>query len=88
MPLYDFQCKSCGAISEFFLKMSDPPPAKCKACGEGPVTKLLSAPNFHLKGGGWFADGYDGKSNQTKKPKKSGDTSSKSTPKTDTPPAT
>ena len=69
MPNYEFECTSCGAIMELFIKMSDPNPTKCSECGGGPVNKLLSAPNFHLKGGGWYADGYDGKSN--KKPKSS-----------------
>lgn len=70
MPNYEFECVSCGAIMELFMKMSDKNPTTCTECGGGPVKKLISAPNFHLKGGGWYADGYDGKSN--KKPKSSG----------------
>jgi len=60
MPLYDYQCKKCGEAFEYLQKFSDPPMTKCEACG-GKLAKQLTAPAFHLKGGGWYADGYASK---------------------------
>ena len=57
MPLYGYQCSKCGEEFEYLQKFSDPPMTKCESCG-GKLEKQLSAPAFHLKGGGWYADGY------------------------------
>jgi putative FmdB family regulatory protein len=57
MPIYAYRCKKCGAEEEHIQRMSDPPIAKCESCG-GRLTRLVSAAAFHLKGGGWYRDGY------------------------------
>jgi putative FmdB family regulatory protein len=57
MPLYEYQCESCGRRSEVLQKLSDPPLAVCPHCG-GALKKLLSAPAFQLKGSGWYATDY------------------------------
>jgi putative FmdB family regulatory protein len=62
MPLYEYQCASCGQIFEVRQKFSDAPVTECKACG-GPVKKLISQSGFALKGGGWYQQGYSGQSN-------------------------
>jgi len=54
MPIYLFKCR-CGAEFEKMCKMKDTV-AFCK-CGQK-AKKIPSLPNFHLKGGGWFKDGY------------------------------
>ena len=54
MPLYEYQCEACGAHHEAMRKMSDPPLRKCPACGRPRLKRLLSAPVFRLKGGGWY----------------------------------
>ena len=64
MPLYEFRCGECAKVSEFQLKMSDPSPTTCPVCGKGTLTKIMSLPAFQLKGGGWYKDAYDGKSNK------------------------
>jgi putative FmdB family regulatory protein len=66
MPLYEFQCESCGNQFELRQKFSDEPATECPNCG-GPVKKLISQSAFALKGSGWYAEGYT-KSNETKKP--------------------
>ena len=73
MPIYEYQCEACQDICEKIMKFSDPHPETCNACGKGPMTKLMSPSSFHLKGGGWYSDGYDSKSNQkpSEKPKDS-----------------
>lgn len=63
MPLYEYQCQSCGERSEVLQRMSDPPLETCDTCG-GPLTKLISAPAFQFKGTGWYVTDYgkgDGK---------------------------
>lgn len=64
MPLYEYQCQECGTRTEELQRFSDPPLTICKSCG-GPLTKLLSAPAFHLKGSGWYATDYGGKKGES-----------------------
>lgn len=64
MPLYEYQCESCGARFELIRKFSDPPLDACPTC-QGPVRKLVSSPAFHLKGSGWYATDYAKKTAST-----------------------
>jgi len=66
MPMYEYQCTSCGDTFELRQKFSDPPATECPTCG-GPVNKLISSASFALKGGGWFTEGY-GKSKSADAP--------------------
>lgn len=61
MPLYEYQCLSCGNVSEAIQRMSDPPLSTCDQCG-GELKKLLSAPAFQFKGSGWYVTDYADKS--------------------------
>jgi putative FmdB family regulatory protein len=54
MPFYEYQCQACGEQVEALQKISDPPLKKCPACGKSRLTRLISAPVFRLKGGGWY----------------------------------
>jgi len=54
MPFYEYQCQACGAQVEVMQKISDAPLRKCPDCGKSRLTKLVSAPVFRLKGGGWY----------------------------------
>src|SRR5215813_4223439 len=60
MPIYEYECLSCGKRTEVLQRMSDAPLAACPNCG-GEVKKLISAPAFQLKGSGWYATDYGGK---------------------------
>ena len=62
MPLYEYQCESCGHRFELIQKFSDPPAETCPACGKGPVQKLVSSPAFQFKGTGWYVTDYARKS--------------------------
>jgi len=53
MPIFAYRCESCGHRLDELQKLTDEPLKDCPACGEPSLQKLLSAPNFHLKGGGW-----------------------------------
>jgi putative FmdB family regulatory protein len=72
MPLYEYECESCGHRFERIQKFSDPLVDVCPVCG-GPVRKLPSSPAIQFKGSGWYVTDYARK-DQTRP--------------TDTPPAT
>ena len=61
MPIYEYSCKKCGDVIEKIQKFSDPPLKKHPGCG-GSLTKLISQSSFQLKGSGWYATDYAGKS--------------------------
>jgi putative FmdB family regulatory protein len=54
MPFYEYTCAKCGHHHEELQKVSDPPLRKCPECGRNSLTRLISAPVFRLKGGGWY----------------------------------
>jgi putative FmdB family regulatory protein len=57
MPIYEYECSSCGKRFEIFQKMSDKPLMECRRC-KGPLHKLISNCSFQLKGTGWYATDY------------------------------
>lgn len=65
MPFYEYQCINCGHSLEAMQKVSDPPLKKCPHCGKPQLQKLMSAPVFRLKGGGWYETDF--KSDQDSK---------------------
>lgn len=91
MPIYEYQCKSCGHELEAMQKISDDPLKECPACGDLGLTKLISAAGFRLKGGGWyetdFKSGKDKKKNLAGGAESSGSSSSSEAPKTESKPA-
>jgi putative FmdB family regulatory protein len=58
MPTYEYQCQACGHQLEAFQRMADEPLKECPACKQLKLERLISAAAFHLKGGGWYKDGY------------------------------
>src|SRR5580698_718695 len=54
MPFYEYECASCKFYTEVMQKISDTPLKKCPSCGKSTLKKLISAPVFRLKGGGWY----------------------------------
>lgn len=61
MPVYEYECKSCGERFDVLQKLSDPPVTVCSLCG-GAVRKLLGTPALQFKGTGWYITDYAGKS--------------------------
>ena len=57
MPLYEYECSACHKRTEKIQKFSDPEITTCPHCA-GELKRVLSAPAFAMKGGGWYADGY------------------------------
>jgi putative FmdB family regulatory protein len=54
MPFYEYQCGACGHHHEELQKVTDRALRKCPACGRPSLKRLVSAPVFRLKGGGWY----------------------------------
>ena len=54
MPIYDYKCSNCGHEIEIIQKISDKPKIICPKCNSKSLKKLISAPSFRLKGGGWY----------------------------------
>jgi putative FmdB family regulatory protein len=52
MPIYDYQCRSCGTRVEVIHGLYDEGPQACDVCG-GHMVKLLSPPAIVFKGSGW-----------------------------------
>jgi putative FmdB family regulatory protein len=54
MPFYEYECQACKFYTEVMQKITDTPLTKCPSCGKRRLKKLVSAPVFRLKGGGWY----------------------------------
>lgn len=67
MPIYEYQCHSCGHRLEVMQKISDQPLQQCPQCGTLKLQKCISAPNFHLKGTGWYVTDFRNKNNESNK---------------------
>ena len=61
MPLYEYECDTCGHRFEVIQKFSDAKITECPKC-QGPVHKLFSSPAIQFKGSGWYITDYAKKS--------------------------
>ncbi|TNF74648.1 MAG: zinc ribbon domain-containing protein [Acidobacteria bacterium] len=57
MPLYEYECSSCGTRTEVLQRVGAPPIDDCSECG-GKMKRLLSAPAVQFKGTGWYVTDY------------------------------
>jgi len=57
MPIYEYECLSCGKQCEVIQKFNDDPLNSCPDCG-GDMHKLISQTSFVLKGTGWYVTDY------------------------------
>ena len=57
MPLYEYECDSCGNRFEKIQKFSDPLVDICPTCGKS-VHKLMSSPAIQFKGSGFYITDY------------------------------
>ena len=86
MPIYEYKCSKCEHQFEVIQRFSDNPVESCPECNEKPVKKLVSAPSFRLKGGGWYETDFktgskknivDTKDEKVKQPKEKSKTTEK-----------
>jgi putative FmdB family regulatory protein len=54
MPIYEFECQTCGKRFEELMRLSDPDPTECPCGKHQPVRRALTAPAFRLSGSGWY----------------------------------
>ncbi|HZV99233.1 MAG TPA: zinc ribbon domain-containing protein [Methylophilaceae bacterium] len=67
MPIYDFQCSTCGYKKEVMRKVSAPSVDACPECNNQTFSKQVSAPAFQLNGSGWYATDFKGSGNKPAK---------------------
>ena len=61
MPIYEYHCKDCDHVFDVLQKISDDLLTYCPECGKPELRKLISAPNFRLKGKGWYETDFKDK---------------------------
>ena len=54
MPIYEYQCRACGATHDVLQKISGTPLKECPSCNRFELTKMISAAGFRLAGSGWY----------------------------------
>ena len=64
MPFYEYECSACKHHTEVLQKISDAPLRKCPECGKQALKRLISAPVFRLKGGGWYETDFKSEGEQ------------------------
>lgn len=64
MPIYEYACEQCGHQFDALQKIHDDPLRQCPECGEHKLRRLVSAPQFRLKGTGWYETDFKGKGEQ------------------------
>ncbi len=75
MPTYEYRCNACKREFEVQQRMTDDDLVNCEVCGKDALERLLSAPAFQFKGGGWYKDLYS-----SAKPESGGDKAASTTP--------
>ena len=64
MPFYEYECTACKFYVEALQKISDPPLKQCPSCKKQTMKRLVSAPVFRLKGGGWYETDFKSEAEQ------------------------
>ncbi len=54
MPIYEYECTQCGHQLDALQRINEPRLSECPACNKTSLKRLISAPNFRLKGKGWY----------------------------------
>ncbi len=60
MPFYEYQCSPAGIATRSCRKFPIGRLRKCPDCGRNALKRLVSAPVFRLKGGGWYETDFKG----------------------------
>ena len=54
MPIYEYKCLECGYYLEALQRIGEKLLTDCPQCNANKLKRLVSAPNFRLKGKGWY----------------------------------
>jgi putative FmdB family regulatory protein len=60
VPIYEYQCDSCGYQFEVKQSIKDAPLSICERCGKS-LRRLISSPGIMFKGSGWYVTDYSNK---------------------------
>lgn len=60
MPIYAFECASCGHSFDRLQRLSDADPTHCPECAAEGIFRQLTAPQFRLSGSGWYETDFKG----------------------------
>jgi putative FmdB family regulatory protein len=75
VPTYDYQCRSCGTVTEVIHAMVEDGPAVCEICG-GQLRRVLYPTGIIFKGSGFYSTDSragSGSSTSSSEPKPSTD---------------
>jgi len=54
MPIYEYKCQECDHSFEALQRIGEKLLTDCPQCNTKKLKRLVSAPNFRLKGKGWY----------------------------------
>jgi putative FmdB family regulatory protein len=54
VPTYDYQCRSCGIVTEVIHPMAEDGPSVCEVCG-GQLRRVLYPTGIIFKGSGFYS---------------------------------
>ncbi|MEO6457329.1 MAG: FmdB family zinc ribbon protein [Chloroflexia bacterium] len=54
MPIYEYECKSCGTRFDKMQPIHAEPLVVCLNCGEGPIRRVYQPVGVIFKGSGWY----------------------------------
>ena len=82
MPTYDYICKKCEKMVEYFQCMSDAPKKECPDCKENSLRRVISGgTGLIFKGSGYYLTDYKNKKNKPPEKKDTGKKKKKETSK-------
>ena len=71
MPTYDYICKKCEKMVEYFQSMSDAPKKECLVCKEDSLRRVISGgTGLIFKGSGYYLTDYKNKKNKSPEKKR------------------
>lgn len=83
MPIYEYRCQSCSAVSEAFVR-NGKEPNECPECGEkDSLKRLISKAGIIFKGSGFYVNDSRGSSSSATTSTSSSDSSSSGESKSD-----
>ncbi len=88
MPVYEYECKSCGLRFDKVQPFSAVPLTECEKCGKGPVRRVFQPVGVIFKGSGWYITDSRKAESASTPPKSASTDTNVATKAEDTKPAT
>ena len=74
MPIYEYKCQECEYYFEALQRIGEKLLIDCPKCNAKKLKRLVSAPNFRLKGKGWYETDFKKDNRKNLADKKEGKT--------------